>query len=54
QILSVTGDNASNNTTLTEALAEALPEFQGDFARTRCYLHILNIVVTLNLLSILN
>ncbi len=44
QILSVTGDNASNNDTMTDALADALPEFQGTFARTRCFLHILNIV----------
>ncbi|RPD52241.1 hypothetical protein L226DRAFT_432193, partial [Lentinus tigrinus ALCF2SS1-7] len=45
QILSVTADNASNNDTLTAELARALPEFQGDFGRTRCFLHILNIVV---------
>ncbi len=43
--MSVTADNASNNDTLTDALAEALPEFQGTYSRTRCFLHILNIVV---------
>ncbi|TFK80195.1 hypothetical protein K466DRAFT_444597, partial [Polyporus arcularius HHB13444] len=44
QILSVTADNATNNDTLTDTLSAALPEFQGSFSRTRCFLHILNIV----------
>lgn len=44
QILSVTCDNASNNDTMTDALADLLPAFQGQYARTRCFLHILNLV----------
>ncbi|TFK80652.1 hypothetical protein K466DRAFT_467921, partial [Polyporus arcularius HHB13444] len=44
QILSITSDNASNNDTMTEELAALLPEYQGMFGRTRCFLHILNLV----------
>ncbi|RDX45346.1 hypothetical protein K466DRAFT_443634, partial [Polyporus arcularius HHB13444] len=43
-ILSVTCDNASSNDTMIEELSQLLPEFQGDFSRTRCFLHILNLV----------
>lgn len=43
QILSVTCDNASNNDTMVEHLDELIKAFGGDFARTRCFLHILNL-----------
>ncbi|KAH9849693.1 hypothetical protein C2E23DRAFT_736527, partial [Lenzites betulinus] len=42
-ILSMTADNASNNDTMTDHLAGLLPAFGGQFARTRCFLHILNL-----------
>ncbi|KAI9056832.1 hypothetical protein FKP32DRAFT_1557130, partial [Trametes sanguinea] len=44
QILSVTCDNASSNDTMTEELADLLTAFDGDYSRTRCFLHILNLV----------
>lgn len=46
QILSVTCDNASNNDTMTDHLAAKLKAFGGQFARTRCFLHILNLSAT--------
>ncbi|KAI0371190.1 hypothetical protein BV20DRAFT_906067, partial [Pilatotrama ljubarskyi] len=42
-ILSVTCDNASNNDTMTEELAQLLTSFGGNYARTRCFLHITNL-----------
>ncbi|EIW53735.1 uncharacterized protein TRAVEDRAFT_80646, partial [Trametes versicolor FP-101664 SS1] len=43
QILSMTCDNASNNDTMTAELADLLTEFQGEYSRTRCFLHITNL-----------
>ncbi len=43
QILSVTCDNASNNDTMVTHLADLIKAFGGDYARTRCFLHILNL-----------
>ena len=45
QILSVTCDNASNNNVLVEELADLLDGFPGEANRTRCFLHIINLVV---------
>ena len=45
QILSVTCDNASLNDTMIDTLAEELPTFPGGANRTRCFTHILNLVV---------
>lgn len=39
-------DNASNNDTMTDHLAGLLKAFGGQFARTRCFLHILNLSAT--------
>ncbi|KAI0659198.1 hypothetical protein C8Q70DRAFT_915675, partial [Cubamyces menziesii] len=44
QILSITCDNASSNDTMTKHLSELLTDFNGDFSRTRCFLHILSLV----------
>jgi hypothetical protein len=38
-------DNASNNNTLVDELAEMLDRFQGSLTRVRCFAHILNLVV---------
>lgn len=43
QILSVTCDNASNNDTMVKHMADLLTKFQGDYAQTRCFLHITNL-----------
>ena len=45
QILSVTCDNASSNDAMIEALSELLTAFPGATNRTRCFTHILNLVV---------
>ena len=45
QILSVTCDNASPNDTMIDALAEIVVAFPGAANRTRCFTHILNLVV---------
>ncbi|KAH7926228.1 hypothetical protein BV22DRAFT_990314, partial [Leucogyrophana mollusca] len=44
QILSVTADNASSNDTMTTELASLVPTFSGESTRTRCFLHIVNLV----------
>ncbi|RPD53315.1 hypothetical protein L226DRAFT_427875, partial [Lentinus tigrinus ALCF2SS1-7] len=44
QIMNVTCDNASNNDTMIAHLAKLLPAFEGDFHRTRCFAHIVNLV----------
>ncbi|KAI0037894.1 hypothetical protein FA95DRAFT_1475131, partial [Auriscalpium vulgare] len=44
QILSITCDNASNNDTLIAELAVILESFPGDANRTRCFLHVVNLV----------
>ncbi|EIW56577.1 uncharacterized protein TRAVEDRAFT_81300, partial [Trametes versicolor FP-101664 SS1] len=42
-ILSVTCDNASNNDTMITHMSDLLAKFQGQYARTRCFLHITNL-----------
>ncbi|KAG2040739.1 hypothetical protein BDR03DRAFT_806750, partial [Suillus americanus] len=44
QILSVTADNAASNETMVAELAELIPHFSGPTSRTRCFLHIVNLV----------
>jgi hypothetical protein len=45
QILSITCDNASNNDTMIGELANLLDDFPGAANQTRCFTHILNLVV---------
>jgi len=45
QILSITCDNASNNDTMIAELANLLDDFPGPANQTRCFTHILNLVV---------
>jgi hypothetical protein len=45
QILSITCDNASNNDTMIEELANLLDDFPGPANQTRCFTHVLNLVV---------
>src|SRR6266567_1425672 len=45
QILSVTCDNASNNDTMIAELANLLDDFPGPANQTRCFTHVLNLVV---------
>ena len=45
QILSITCDNASPNDAMVDALAELVVAFPGAANRTRCFAHILNLVV---------
>lgn len=45
QILSVTCDNASSNDVMIDRLAELIVVFPGAANRTRCFTHILNLVV---------
>ena len=45
QILSATHNNASNNNTLVNELADLLDGFQGKATRVRCFAHVLNLVV---------
>jgi hypothetical protein len=44
QILSIMADNASSNDTLTTELADLVAHFGGPTSRTRCFLHIINLV----------
>ena len=44
QILSITADNASSNDTLTTELADRIAHFGGPTTRTRCFLHVINLV----------
>ncbi|KAG1760280.1 hypothetical protein EDD22DRAFT_757666, partial [Suillus occidentalis] len=43
-ILSVICDNASNNDTMVNELSDLLEDFPGETNRTRCFLHIINLV----------
>jgi hypothetical protein len=43
-MLSITADNASSNDTLVAELADRVAYFAGDTNRTRCFLHIVNLV----------
>jgi hypothetical protein len=45
KILSITCDNASNNDTMVKELANLIDEFPGPANQTRCFTHILNLVV---------
>jgi len=45
QILSITCDNASNNDTMIAELANLLDDFPGPANQTRCFTHVLNLVV---------
>lgn len=49
KILSLVCDNAENNSTMTDALAVLLPNFQGKKGRIRCFAHILNLVVKVSI-----
>ncbi|KIK42770.1 hypothetical protein CY34DRAFT_58340, partial [Suillus luteus UH-Slu-Lm8-n1] len=40
----MTADNASSNDTMTTELAKLIDHFGGEAARTRCFLHIINLV----------
>ncbi|KAF8801350.1 hypothetical protein BYT27DRAFT_7115212, partial [Phlegmacium glaucopus] len=42
--LSITCDNAANNDTMVQELADLLDDFPGPANRTRCFTHILNLV----------
>ncbi|KAG2030876.1 hypothetical protein BDR03DRAFT_819033, partial [Suillus americanus] len=44
QILSVTADNAALNETMVAELAELVLHFSGLTSRTRCFLHIVNLI----------
>ena len=48
--MAVACDNASNNDTMVDALAEDLDAFEGPETRVRCFLHIMNIVAGKNLI----
>ncbi len=43
--MNVTCDNAANNDTMIDHLGVLVPTFQGGFHRTRCFAHIVNLVV---------
>ena len=45
QILSITCDNALNNDTMITELTNLLDEFPGPVNQTRCFMHVLNLVV---------
>ena len=40
----MTADNASSNDTMTDELAGLIVHFGGDLTRTRCLLHVINLV----------
>ncbi|KAG2110884.1 uncharacterized protein F5147DRAFT_553443, partial [Suillus discolor] len=44
QILIIAADNASSNDMLIAELAKILPKFGGETNRSRCFLHIVNLV----------
>ncbi|KAG2088934.1 uncharacterized protein F5147DRAFT_561336, partial [Suillus discolor] len=43
-MLSLMGDNASSNDMLTTELAKCMDSFGGALSRTRCFLHIVNLI----------
>jgi hypothetical protein len=45
QILGITADNASANDTMIAEISKLIPEFGGQATRTRCFLHVINLVV---------
>ncbi|TFK61912.1 hypothetical protein BDN72DRAFT_749645, partial [Pluteus cervinus] len=44
-ILSITCDNATNNDAMIEELVNLLDNFPGPANQTRCFTHVLNLVV---------
>jgi hypothetical protein len=44
QILGITADNATNNDTMVEELEELMPSQFSHVNRTRCFLHVINLV----------
>lgn len=44
QILSVTGDNASNNDKMIQYLGDSLEDFPGPANQTRCFVHTVNLI----------
>ena len=44
QILSITGDNASNNDGMIRYLGETLDAFPGSANQTRCFVHTVNLI----------
>jgi hypothetical protein len=44
QILSITGDNASNNDTMMKYLGDALDEFPSPTNQTQCFTHTVNLI----------
>ncbi|RDX45199.1 hypothetical protein OH76DRAFT_1302563, partial [Lentinus brumalis] len=42
--MNVTCDNAANNDTMVDHMGVLLPGFEGQFHRTRCFAHIVNLV----------
>jgi hypothetical protein len=44
QCLGITCDNASNNDTMIDELVDLLPNFPGAANRSRCFLHVVNLI----------
>ncbi|KAG0705119.1 hypothetical protein DFH29DRAFT_800888 [Suillus ampliporus] len=44
-MLSLMGNNASSNDTLTTELAKHVDSFSDTLSRTHCFLHIINLIV---------
>ena len=44
QLLGLAGDNASNNQTMTECLADLIPSWGGEMSPVCCIAHIINLV----------
>ncbi len=44
QVLSITGDNASNNDSMIRYLGDTLHDFPGPANQTRCFVHTINLV----------
>jgi hypothetical protein len=45
KVLTFTADNASNNNTLVDELADLILTFGGKEYHVRCFVHILNLIV---------
>lgn len=43
QLLAITADNATNNDTMVDALADSIESFPGELNRGRCFDHIINL-----------
>ena len=44
QILSITGDNASNNDSMIKYLSDTIDDFPGPANQTRCFVHTINLI----------